>query len=844
MKRFVVIAAVVGAALQARGSTHELAPGQQVVVAVPAATAAYSLDNNILDAQLQGRGEVLLTAHLPGRAHFVAIQDGIAVAHDVHVIGISAPAVRARREAITTVLGDTRFDSATSTWHNVLSAIQQGEATSTALRVVAAQQFVAGGKQRKLHHLSWSKRSAAQTVTVMDETLDVATMLAGGADLRGIHFTRNGWSAHAGITGPTRFAQTYVATGDRKALLLGYCHRLGRESSITHHVFWASPFDRSQKAFPLASLVYELERANGTRVVAEVVAGRQAAGSLEAQRRNDRGELLFRFRAQPSGVDGIGAHNLPGVFGDVHWMYRPSDRLTFDSSAALQRYTRLDHAFRVGSATARLKLTPRWQAHAGATYSALAAPAVAYESMAVPVGIAYDSDRFGASAEYRRSTGGATERRAEGGRLSLRFGTEAMQVHAFIDQQTQAPTLAFVFAQVPGLELALRQLGIEATTPEAIARAVSDYAGLIPLGALRDIELNVEPSRTQAGASFRHINPTTQLSLNFVAQRTKTVTGTNDVVATTATYARSVNRSMRVYLGWNAIAQRRDGDWTSRNSWQAGVSVVSNDLSFANPFHLKRRIVGRVEHNGQGVPNAIVKLDEARTVLTDARGQFVFPPLPRGKYRVTAQLTRDLAAKLFFTTASTKLVEPGQTIVFGVDALRPRVAGIVSSDEDVPLFNVRVNVSSITSAFTGVVTTDDTGRYSIDVPEAGRYEVRVAVDSVPAGYAPPRDATPVVVDTTHAARADVKIATIRSIGGRIFMNGGPGVSVDAARARVRLQELDREVVADDQGRFLFRGIPAGTCTIVAQLDGRSVTRVVTVPPGPAAIRNLDLVVVR
>jgi len=74
---------------------------------------------------------------------------------------------------------------------------------------------------------------------------------------------------------------------------------------------------------------------------------------------------------------------------------------------------------------------------------------------------------------------------------------------------------------------------------------------------------------------------------------------------------------------------------------------------------------------------------------------------------------------------------------------------------------------------------------------------------------------------------------------RIF-NRETGRYVALPGATVELQPLQRQSVTDANGQYAFRDLAAGEYTIVAKHDGREYFATISVPDGPASLKNADV----
>jgi hypothetical protein len=224
-----------------------------------------------------------------------------------------------------------------------------------------------------------------------------------------------------------------------------------------------------------------------------------------------------------------------------------------------------------------------------------------------------------------------------------------------------------------------------------------------------------------------------------------------------------------------------------------------------------------------------VRLDGRLGATTDSRGRFVFPGVTRGPHRVEAVLPSGAAS--YFTTPSSVVAETGRDVSFGITSAAAHLLGSLRDEEGEPVAGVRVSVAS--AAGTRLLTTDGQGLFRLAAPD-GEAEASLSPEALPAGYlAGSLSRCTVTLVRAAPSRCDLAVTAIRSVGGSVTGSG-------PARIVVRLVELERSVAPDASGAWLFRGLPSGTFTIVAESDGRRLSREVVVPRGPATIRGVKL----
>ena len=234
-------------------------------------------------------------------------------------------------------------------------------------------------------------------------------------------------------------------------------------------------------------------------------------------------------------------------------------------------------------------------------------------------------------------------------------------------------------------------------------------------------------------------------------------------------------------------------------------------------------------------------LDGVRFARTDASGRFRFEGVPWGRHLVEARVTSDQPT--FFTTPSPAEVDAGASVDFGIGLIafeRQRLFAHRRRSWSAWRGGPRRRLRSAGHRAFG------RRRHVRRREAAGReYEVTIEAGSVPAGY--PLDGIEpqrVEVKADAPGRATFVLQPYRSVSGRArLFNRQSGQYVALTGARVELQPLGRKSVTDTNGLYTFRDLPAGDYTVVASHDKQEHLVVVTVPVGPAFMKDIDVAVV-
>ena len=113
-------------------------------------------------------------------------------------------------------------------------------------------------------------------------------------------------------------------------------------------------------------------------------------------------------------------------------------------------------------------------------------------------------------------------------------------------------------------------------------------------------------------------------------------------------------------------------------------------------------------------------------------------------------------------------------------------------------------------------TTDRLGRFFVPVPQTGDYILRVNAETVPDGYALD-ELEPVNLSMAEGESKKVSfvLPAIRGLTGSVqAYDPAKGEYVSLPGVTVSLAELGRQIITDENGRYLFRNLPSGFFTIL------------------------------
>lgn len=788
----------------------DLAPREPRTLTVLCATAAWAIDPSIVETSIRP-GELALTGRSPGRTKVVVVCRGSETTIDVVVTGKKATAVAARGSAQGGT-AEVRYSSAQKEVLSSVSVSREAAGRRTEAQVVHAHTAAPqpGQPQNTLPSVSYRIFTRDRELTLLDRMVDYSPLTLSSTSIRGVHYLDEHWRIHAGVTAWSSH-RSFLLPVDREAVAgVGYAFKTGGGSTITPGVF----------AFPgkgnIASLLWETTGKGGLQALAEVAVSGGVGGAARVSWDgvSDRARVDLRYR--PADFAAVGPGEVRGFFGDASWNRQWAGGSTASVSLSATDFARIDEKVFSAAAQFDTRVSPRFTATSGASWALLAGS----RSISVPAGIRFDSQRFSAGLRYRWSRHSATSRGSHGVRLSARATVGAVQVSGYADRSADSPTLSVIFREQPDLALALEELGLSIDSPEDVARALREHASLAELGFVDGISVDLAPMRTQLGleaswspdGASRH-----QLRARVLRSLAETVAGSTETTIASLTWSRRLSNSTDIFARYSTWTIRRRGQETFvQPQLEAGVRHRFDELPALMPRG-KGTIAGVVfadedldgTSDGSGIAGAEVSLDGSRKALTGADGTFRFETVPRGAHQLVARIPSRPEA--YFTTPSRIETRTGERAAFGVAITPARLLGRLTDDAGAGIGNATLELRRGRLNLTA--TTDSDGRFAFSGPP-GEWTVTVAAESLPAGYSAASTAPQQVsLDRSAPGAVAFVVRALRSM----------AVTGLQPRQQIRIEELNRSVQADAQGRAAFRSLPAGTLTLVAGGRRRAVT---------------------
>jgi len=815
-----VLLVLATSALASGGITVEAC--RSVMLPVAGATSAYAIDRGIVDVVVRD-GNVMLTGRSAGTTQIVVISlDGsytLPVTVKAPASQVSAALAKEKPQHGSYAIRSVSSSAATQVQSDVDLVRHDGE-RKTEVHITDehnAGRRLGGQPSNYIRNATVRITTPKRELTLFDDIVDNSPLTLDGTIVRGIHLRESAWRLHAGYTSNALFG-SFLVPSHRELILGGaYAWRLTHASSLVPSVF-LYPNHRS-----VESIAYEFAPDERLQMKSEIgYGGKLGAASLLAYE-GDRDHVRADVRWQPRGFAIAGPIDRHGFYSDASWSAQRG-RFSSEVDASANRFELARFTERTNTANGELRyaFAKHLAIFGGATYGSFNGVA----TTRLPIGMQYDSAHIGAGLTWRLGRTSATGRMSNGFGANTRLSLGAFRVNAWVDRQTDAPTLDIIYRDDPALALALAQLGIVANTPQDIARALRENASLIGLGFIEGVTVNLAPLRRQGGleASWSGAGAhRPELRLRLLRSEVEGVASKFTTSIANLTYSQRLTGSTDVYAGVSRLTTQTNGRGASAEHFvEAGIRQSFDDLpafrsagTISGIVFADDEMSGTLHSGARGIGGIDIDIDGMQRTRSDANGRYAFRSVKGGTHRVAARA----GAGVYFTTPSAVSAEPSDVVNFGIATTPAHLIGHVVDDTGAGIGGVSVSIRN-----TSTITTSD-GKFTI-ATAAGQYEVRLGAESLPAGYSlVSGDLRTVTLTRDVPAEVTFHVRANLSIAGRA-----------APHATVVIPSLARSVVADAEGRFVFRGLPPGAVRIVS--GGRSTS--VTLPATPTTIDDVKV----
>jgi cell division septation protein DedD len=834
LRRLALVAMLCGAAAASADGTasmfaarrasesYALTVRESRTVQVPGATAAWAIDANVVDVAARN-GSVTLFGRAAGRTKVIVVSAAGESAFEVVVDAKRGGAIDSARQAKTDFgVAEVRYSSAARELQNSVTVTRETKTRKTEVHVRTAhvaQQPVGDRARTSIPSASIRFFTPARELTLFDRDVDHSPLTLSRTPVRGVHYLDEHWRLHAGYTAYATYLSFLIPVDRQLVAGAGYAIRLGTQSSITPSVF----LYRGEGS--VLSVMYDYDDRERLAYRAELgySRGLGAAAQLAYGTERDQVRADVRYRADGFAVASPGAPR--GLLADGSWHHQYRQNSTAALSFAATDFA--DTRVVAGTADVEHRLSERFALTGGVAVGSFNGA----RNISIPAGFRLDFARGGIAALYRYSESEKNEG-GHGFRVTARRSFGRLFASGYVDRQQNAPTLDVIFGEYPELALALGELGITATSPADIARALRENAALLELGYIEGVTVDLAPMRTQLGLELAWLGTTAsrqQLRARLLRSVTESVASRSASTIATLTYSRRLTGSTDLFAGYTYWSTERRGEEPRNTPFvELGVRQRFDGLpSLLGGSGGNISGVVFADEDLDGVSDgttvaAEVELDGADRKATKADGTFIFTNVARGTHRVSARIPNRPDA--YFTTPSRVEVEAGsKDLAFGVASTPARLQGRVASDAGSGIGGVRLLLARGSQQV--IATTESDGEYSV-AAAPGEWQVSILTDSVPAGYSlSGTEARAVQLERAQPRTADYTLRAHRTVAGA----GAP------ANAEIEVRSLGRTIRADEQGRFSIRSLPPGEVTVIAG----GVEHRVVIPAGPATV-TLDV----
>jgi SPOR domain len=786
------------------------------------ATAAYAIDAAIADASATN-GDVILYGKSAGHTQVVIINVTGETTFDVVVT--ARQSIAAQTKESTNGRVEARYASAGQQVHNSVDVAHVDGQRRTEAHVETARYGDYAGQQTSvtLPSIAYRMFSPGREITLFDRYVNESPLTVSGTTVRGFHFIDDRWRIHAGTTAYAAY-QSFLLPAQRERVVgAGYALPLSATSRLTPSLYVL-------QNGTVASLLYDY--VVGERLVARgelgVSRGVAAAAQLAMTRERDQLRIDLRYRPSRFPVATLGEQR--GVSADSSYTKTFGRGSTADAAFSAYRFDFPGFAQRsiAASTNVRLRTTDTLSLLGGMSFGEFGDA----RTLTVPLGVQFDWQHAGLSAVARWAQSSTTNRGGPGFRLGGRTSVGRFFATAYVDYQQQAATLALIYREQPDLALALAQLGITATTPADIARALRENSALAALGYIDGVTVELTPTRIQGGFEMAWLGSgpaRPQLRARLLFNRNESVATRTDTIIGTLTGSRRITDATDVFASFSWWKTRRRGSEAIvqplveagvRHRFEGIPSWIPSYGGISGSVFLDENLDGASD--GAGVADAEVELDGAKRMRTARDGSFSFKSVGRGPHRVVARVPRESDA--FFTTPSRVEAGAGDVVKFGVAFTPARLFGRVVSDAGDGIAAVAFTLMRGTARVEA--RSDSSGAFSMS-GAPGEWTLALDTASLPPGYS-----------TTEALEQSVQLerATPRSTSTKLRANRSVSGRAPAGVIEIVVEPLGLHVPVDAEGRFSVRSLPAGELTLRAG----AIAYHLTMPVTPTSINDVVL----
>ena len=837
---------------------------KRIQLPVTGATAAYSLDSNIVEAAA-ANGIVEIVGKAPGAANIVIVTP--AGVQNLAVVVPQPPPILPPGFELTGHEGsgengtyEFRYNSDPGQITNSLDLKRTQGKSFDRLQLVNANLFSAGGSTSAIGfpYLSYEISRPNRDLTFVDQIVANSPLTVDGFLVRGFHMREGPWQFHGGFASIATFQGLFLTTDREYTAGVSRTFALNSLSSLQGNVYYfRNPASQQRVASngTVGSVLYRLKKKDKGDLLAELGVSHGVGFAARGNYDNERSHITGSFRTQSRSFASLALNNQHGTFADLSASRKLTTRLygSLNLNQSNFNLPTLSQSTFTTSSQLNFKINRYFSVNGGGAFSTFQSkvpPSARISTVNLPLGVDFSTRHFGTGFQYQRTINFD----GSGGNdyaVNARGSAGSFQLSGFFRHDVQVPTLAAIFSQIPGLQDALDRAGIVATTPDQLAQLLRNVALLETLGFTNAFTVNLAPARNDFGASFNWIarsQSRRHVDVSYFNSNTELINGKFGLTTASVSYSQRLRSTTDIVASAALVRTANTGSTVNHPLF----SISLQQRFFSVPGLLLPGRHGMIQghvfrdddssgaYSGQqpAVGGVEIRLDENRTTHSDASGNYSFHHVPFGVHRVEAKYQSD--EQFFYTTSSPATADMNATVDFGINFAKGQVFGFLLNDAGAGIGGVTVELHS--EKYTRRVQTVSNGKFSFTGLAPGSYSLSTLPDSYPPGYGlQDLAAQAVSVEPGKPASATFTVRAVRSVSGRVLVYDRSVLQpVPLAGALVRLKELSLEVKTGPNGAYLFRNLAAGTYTIAIEYQGKETARTVTLPPEPANLRNVDL----
>jgi hypothetical protein len=833
-------------------------------IQVPGATAAYSLDSNVVEASASV-GLVEILGKRPGAANIIIVTSAgvqsmavtVPVPPPVLPPGFEPPA----REGHAAEQGayEIRYNSDPGQITNSLTMQRNEGASFERLQLVNANLFSANASESTIGFplISYEISHPRWGVVLADQLVDNSPLTLDRYLVRGFHFREGDWQFHGGFTTIATFQGLFLVTDPEETLGISRAFHLNDHSTLTGNLYYFHN-PANQPAAPngiVGSVVHRVKHGDKLSWLTELGVSHGVGFATRGLFDDKKNHLTANFRVEPQRFASLAVNNQHGVFADIN-LSREFTRRTYLTGGLNQsnyNLPLLNQKNFTTNAVLNHKLNDHLIVSGGTAFSHFSSTipaATSIDTLNLPLGVDYSARHWGSGFQYQRTinfdgTGGNDYA------VNARAGWRQVQISGFYRHDVQVPTLSAILAQLPGLQDLLQRAGIVVTSPDQLMQLLRDTALLASLGFAGPFTVNVAPVKNDTGASVTWTSSARsrqQITASYFNSDTQLLQGKLGLTTATVSYSRRLGNHDNLIA--SASMFRTVSNGTSTVQPLFGISLQHRFFNVPD-FILPGShgvIQGHVFRDDElavwygqwqpGISGVEVRLDDERVTHTDAKGYYSFHHVPFGAHRVEARVKSD--EPFFYTSDSPATADMNATVNFGVNFAKGQLYGFLLNDAGKGVAGVTVELHGAPSPRT--VQTNAEGKFTFPGLSAGAYSISTVPASYPQGYSLQNLPTPQATVTPGSpTKVEMQVRAVRVVSGKVTVYDREVLKpVPLAGAIVRLTDLSLEARTGPDGAYIFRNLPAGKHTVAVVYSGKEVARTIVVPADPANIRDVDI----